>query len=1281
MPKDLTFTKVCDFIKNDDGELIEAVDNLLGVAIICSPIILGPVAFPALGLLGAKDGLTSLGKKLLSKITSKKESDYIARMQRMEIAYGLICYTAFFDAIDAVLPDDLRKDIALQPQDKLNFVKQGGGCALDSHKDLKKLSVEPGGQFIEPLPFPHPTSSFEEIKGDLSKLYNQMARNLSEFVGKLSVLEDADEAKRAEYISSMEKLPDTAIRYFDAQYFELARKYDEFRIWVQINNQKEMSNYLSKYQMLVTQANKQIDVGLDNLHKTVLAIPDTFRKVEAQKVIEGLSRRYSARIDEAVIEDKEISAADDKPSLTFPLISEAFIPQSYLVLRYMSKYVHLEKEETWQRLEPRHDLSAFILNFLSSPFSIEAPLLILGHPGSGKSLLTKVLSARLMSKAYTPIRIPLREVNAELGIEALVEKQIERDTECRINSWADFASQFADRPLLILLDGFDELLQASGTVFTGYLDKIQKFQQNQIVHEHPARVIVTSRITLIDKATVPEGSTVLRLLEFNEKQRNAWIDIWNEVNARYFNSIKPSVQPFSLPEEKEGIKKDKILELAEQPLLLLMLALYDSEDNSLREKTKLDRTVLYDSLLRRFVRRERRRYVKDFDHLPSSEQNKEIDNEMNRLGVAAIGMYNRRKLHVLSSELENDLEFFKLERTLDITEGRPLTQADLLLGSFFFVHQSSAGDCADDCSTTDTAFEFLHNTFGEFLTADFILRFAFQETKALHTLKQDDSLSTVLLQKLQDPNGLAKEWFACFMYAPLYLRPVIPEMIREWSTHLFQKMKFSRNHFLECFDEILKFQIKMLLESRMFPDIMRAERTAQFSDIPFIGLLATYTLNLMILRTILDKDKFIFKESDYSVVKDDSKTENRGTRPWEKLTQLWRSWFRVENLSGLSAIMTATRNKSKVTLKGRREFRAQPSGDQLNTIINVAVALGDDLTVGLAGLHARESDIQNPLSLNSLESRLNKENIDISLEFLTRKLRIYITQKGYPSDEGDELIISGFKQILRYPQPNNLVIAFFDLLEKTINRGCISIRCEHEAIREFMHPREMMHIMKRHPELIIEWLRLMKEFGGSRWVERYGEEFFERAMHPKEMMHMMERRPELTIEWLRLIREFRGSRWVERYGEEFFERAMHPKKMMHMMEMHPEVVIEWLRLALKIDNRHWVNNLSEFIREDVNLAHMASIFAKSQDAALAMIRVFHLCGYKNILQHSKGMYQKNSLLFSRIRRFDITNIPLDYIDDLLWYARIVDDHDLLHHINDTIAPAIKQLEISHNRMK
>ena len=154
-----------------------------------------------------------------------------------------------------------------------------------------------------------------------------------------------------------------------------------------------------------------IDIGFERMHEAVLSIPETLKIRQATEIADGLKRHYDKEVAEPIAEEGEPQG--DKPRLRFPRICNAFIPQSFRVLRWTSKMKSLEDEATWKGLERREDLGAFLLSYLSSPYSTEAPLVILGHPGSGKSLLTKVLSAQLMSKHYTIIRVPLREVNAD----------------------------------------------------------------------------------------------------------------------------------------------------------------------------------------------------------------------------------------------------------------------------------------------------------------------------------------------------------------------------------------------------------------------------------------------------------------------------------------------------------------------------------------------------------------------------------------------------------------------------------------------------------------------------------------------------------------------------------------------------------------------------------------------------------------------------------------------------------------------------------------------------
>ena len=52
----------------------------------------------------------------------------------------------------------------------------------------------------------------------------------------------------------------------------------------------------------------------------------------------------------------------------------------------------------WQKAaEVREDLDAFLAGYLTNPASTERPLLVLGLPGAGKSVFTRVLAAQLTS--------------------------------------------------------------------------------------------------------------------------------------------------------------------------------------------------------------------------------------------------------------------------------------------------------------------------------------------------------------------------------------------------------------------------------------------------------------------------------------------------------------------------------------------------------------------------------------------------------------------------------------------------------------------------------------------------------------------------------------------------------------------------------------------------------------------------------------------------------------------------------------------------------------------
>jgi hypothetical protein len=1216
---DLTFKQVCELIKKEgeqEPSLIDAVDKLLGLALVCSPLVAGPGLVTVLPTLGAKNELVRLGKDVFKRVTSLKDEDYLGRSERMEMAYGLIVFTAFFDALDSQLPKTLRGKIGSLDPHRAFLAKEAARKSRQPEPLISVYDLADGPIANIHFAFPHPTESLDQQIERHQNLWKQMAQGFSGFVQRLAFWDDESDKDKAHITSVIQKVPEQVTRFFEAQYFELARTFEDFAIWANLHEHartkqliRDLSIYVKQHIKLSQVGDKALDIGFSKLHSYILDIPETLKISQAKELVDGLTKYYKARVNDLIIEDKE-EPEPDKPRLAFPRISDAFIPQAFHVLRQIGKGRQLEHEDTWVGLPRRNDLGAFLISYLSSPYSTDTPLLILGHPGSGKSLLTTVLASQLMSKHFTVIRVLLRKVNAEADIQSQIEEGIGQITGTNTDPWAKLSGAFKNNPPLVILDGYDELLQASGKVFASYLKDVQHFQRNEAEQGRPVRVIVTSRVTLIDKATVPSGSTVVRLLEFDQNQRERWISIWNSTNANYFTEAK--IEGFGLPDKKE-IGAEKILALAKQPLLLLMLALYDSQDNQLRKSKNLDRTKLYDSLLRRFVERERGK-KKGFDDAKAVERKKALDTEMQRLGVAALGMYNRRKVHILASELDDDLKFFGLERSVSVTDGRALNEADLLLGSFFFIHKSKAQHAAGapDAHEEASAFEFLHNTFGEFLTADFILRRAFAEVEALRAYQKNEALQEDLDKRLNDADGFKKEWFASLVYTPLFTRPVVMEMMREWINHILKERKLSLDDFLGTLDTVVLNQLKRLLNKREMPsiickDTVQENYRALFGDHPLLGHVAIYSMNLILLRILVSESHFVFDETKIE-------THEDGARPWDRLTYLWRSWFSLDNLNGITVVMTANRDGNQIAVRAKERFQVAESQNRLQTCLNVGLSLGDNVSSGLTGLILFDPFRSNELSIDDIGERLASEKFD--LQFQVSLKRLYEIGHRVSEDNLEifcheirrafELALSGD----RFDELEAIAVSLRRAVQRVrlVDFRYALIGRETNILRRALDPGIAAEIAMRNPQAGILLWQVAKDVGDREWTRRFGRDFAEfgfRRHHPSELL---ERSPEVWTSWLQLVRELNADHSFEQYGEkfwpEFFDRFFDPRYFAELSHSNPLAAMQWLLLAREFGGKRFFRHLEREVFDRVfNSAELFDLGRRHPDLLVGWLQL------------------------------------------------------------------------------
>ncbi|MEU4154126.1 helix-turn-helix domain-containing protein [Streptomyces sp. NPDC026659] len=389
-------------------------------------------------------------------------------------------------------------------------------------------------------------------------------------------------------------------------------------------------------------------------------------------------------------------AAGEAVGPRIPTLGAGYVDPAFRVASYTGSH-GLSRDDWWLRMPLRDDLAEFLAAYLLTDDATHGPLVVLGHPGSGKSLLTKLIAAHLPASEFFCLRVELRHLSADLDVRDQIEEALWRSTGRR-TSWAEVTGPDSGVVRVVLLDGFDELLQAAADQADrqrhhDYLLGVERFQRDETDHGRPTAVVVTSRTVVADQARTPSSGAVIRLEPFDDARVAHWLRTWNATNRRYF--LDTGLRPLA----PETLRPHR--ELAAQPLLLMMLALYDASDNVLsrQEGAGIDRLGLYERLLAEFVRRQ----VGKHQGARPTWTEAAVERELQRLSVIAIGMFNRRKQSITAHEAEDDLAV--------LLGGEVPESSSLLFGRFFFIHESQAVVT----HTELRSYEFLHATFGEYL--------------------------------------------------------------------------------------------------------------------------------------------------------------------------------------------------------------------------------------------------------------------------------------------------------------------------------------------------------------------------------------------------------------------------------------------------------------------------------------------------------------------------------------------------------------------------------------
>nr|WP_062340804.1 hypothetical protein [Herbidospora sakaeratensis] len=628
-----------------DSKVIKALDNALGAALFLG----GPAA---VSLFDAKTEAIRLANQLLGNLREKLgRAPRATRTERLVAAHEVIITTAFFEALDDVVT----------PRFSLDLLRLDGPATESTMNDLRRLR----SVLLER----DPVTPTRPQLGDLRSAYELASRTLPVFLRNRSLI------SREWWEEVITELPGAAARHYEELYHRLAADFPEFAFWAQLR------------------AHESTQTALAGLETMLLEV--TAGRVPSAKVRSLHALNAGALIRPIITGDEQAAG------LRIPSLGEGYVVPLFRRVDDPSGS-DLSLEATWEDKEVRGDLGQLLAGHLTSFEALRAPLLILGQPGAGKSVLTQMLAARLPQSDFLPIRVPLRQVPADAGIQEQIEAGVHVTTGETI-SWPDLARSAEGALPVVLLDGLDELLQATGVNRADYLRQAMEFQEREASLGRPLVVIVTTRTAVADRCRVPRESVALRLEPFSDDQVRDWVDAWNRSTGSRLSSHDVLCYP----------------DLARQPLLLLMLALYDGPLTG-----RLRQSELYERLLASFAAREIRKHEKDLDDRGLAES---VEFELLRLSVAAFAMFNRGQQWVTHDDLNRDLAALMPQGTVTTTGfQRSLTAAQKVLGRFFFVHQAQARQDTGSFST----YEFLHATFGEYLVARLIIDLVLEEAAA-----------------------------------------------------------------------------------------------------------------------------------------------------------------------------------------------------------------------------------------------------------------------------------------------------------------------------------------------------------------------------------------------------------------------------------------------------------------------------------------------------------------------------------------------------------------------
>jgi hypothetical protein len=846
-----------------EQHVIGKLDKLLGGVILLSGAgaglaavggaALAPLAkFAAVwGWTEQKDAALKLLREAVDAVSGKITG--IAGYERRQLitaAHTVIVVAAFFESFREHVGKDFYDQIKIADSEKEFLLADRLRAEGESLLDVL---------YYAEVPIPSPSLGFEENVQEIHAWMTGYSKRMAEFLYGLST----SVSTRINW-KSIER---TAVERYRSHFLRLASEVTEFAIWAMLGENAATRAVIGDLRADISAALNQDRGALARVEAMLALTAARSGGVTDLRAVVG-------RANQGILAESIIPADDDRyaTDITFPAVDRMYINPRYRMIR-TDRYARPADARWWEAHKSRGDFDLMFAAYVTVPDSTRIPMLLLGDPGAGKSMLMQVVAARLPSSVYTVVRVPLRRVAANAPLVDQIQQALNLATNRRVD-WGALSDQSADAIRVVLLDGLDELLQASTNDRSGYLQEVTNFQRIEAEQERPVVVVVTSRIVVADRVDIPHGTTVVKLDTFTDSDIEEWLNRWRKANAAAIAAGKVR----ALTQEAALQQAD----LARQPLLLLMLALYTADPTLPALDADMSTPQLYQRLLDEFTRREARKIAGG--HARGTDLDQRARDHLERLAVAALGMFNRGRQDISEDELGGDIK--ALDEKL-MGRSLPAEAGQRVIGEFFFVHAPEARllGAADENSpseseqgaprkTTRRSYEFLHATFGEYLVASYVMGELIDVTEKAfagrrgHAGPDDDLL------------------FALLSSQPLATR---------FSTLMFAREIFAS---LPLGERMRVLDVLEVLVSS-YRNQHRSTQYIGYRPIPadMLRQLACYSANLVTLRALLEPGGAFVPLAKMLRVSGD------GLPEWRSTLMLWRAGLGIDSIQSILSVL------------------------------------------------------------------------------------------------------------------------------------------------------------------------------------------------------------------------------------------------------------------------------------------------------------------------------------------------------------------------------------------